>query len=118
MGLGDAVQAVLEAHLEASPARFRGIRDGTAADLDLPFGGNALAGRMTDPAFRAGFSKLGPLGLSCDLWCVHPQLGDVADLARAFPGTTIILNHLGSPLGVGRFRDKQDEMLASLEGRH
>jgi len=34
----------------------------------------------------------------------HPQLVELADLARAFPQTRIILNHVGGPLGIGRMR--------------
>jgi predicted TIM-barrel fold metal-dependent hydrolase len=37
-------------------------------------------------------------GLSLDVWCLHPQLGELADLASACPGITIILDHLGTPL--------------------
>ena len=35
------------------------------------------------------------------MWQYHPQLPDAIDLARAFPDTTIILNHVGGMLGVG-----------------
>jgi predicted TIM-barrel fold metal-dependent hydrolase len=31
----------------------------------------------------------------------------LADLARAFPQTTIILNHVGGPLGIGPYADKK-----------
>jgi predicted TIM-barrel fold metal-dependent hydrolase len=30
---------------------------------------------------------------------LHPQLDDVANLARAFPDTRIVLNHVGRPVG-------------------
>jgi L-fuconolactonase len=52
--------------------------------------------------FRRGFARLAPLGLSFDAWCFHPQLPGVTALARAFPGTRIVLDHCGGPLGVGR----------------
>ncbi|WIX82360.1 hypothetical protein QRX50_17130 [Amycolatopsis carbonis] len=48
---------------------------------------------------------LGPRGLTFDAWCYHPQLGEVTDLARAFPDTRIVLDHCGGPLGVGRHAD-------------
>lgn len=108
--LGDGVDAVLEAHMLASPSRFRGIRDVTAADPDEPLLGNSLRGRMSDPRFRAGLARLEQFELSFDTWCVHTQLGEFADLAGAFPGVRMILNHLGSPLGVGRFKDRQAEV--------
>jgi hypothetical protein len=39
-------------------------------------------------------------GLSLDAWVFHTQLADVIDLARAFPGTNIIMGHVGGVLGV------------------
>jgi len=35
---------------------------------------------------------------------------ELADLARAFPGTTIILNHTGGPLGIGPYTGKREEV--------
>jgi predicted TIM-barrel fold metal-dependent hydrolase len=37
---------------------------------------------------------------------------ELADLARAFPHTTIILNHVGGPLGIGPYADKKKETFA------
>ena len=48
-----------------------------------------------DATFREGFAQLARLGLSFESWQYHPQLSDAIDLARAFPDTTIILNHVG-----------------------
>jgi hypothetical protein len=44
---------------------------------------------------RAGFARLGPLDLSFDAWKYHTQLGELVDLARAFPATPIVLDHDG-----------------------
>jgi predicted TIM-barrel fold metal-dependent hydrolase len=38
---------------------------------------------------------------------------ELADLARAFPQTTIILNHVGGPLGIGPYADKKEETFAA-----
>src|SRR5262249_49513948 len=56
---------------------------------------------------------LAPLGLSFDAWIFHPQLGELEDLARAFPETTIILDHVGTPLGIGPYAGRRDEIFAS-----
>jgi predicted TIM-barrel fold metal-dependent hydrolase len=40
------------------------------------------------------------------------MLTEIVDLARAFPDTQIILNHLAGPIGVGRFHGKRDEVFA------
>jgi predicted TIM-barrel fold metal-dependent hydrolase len=39
------------------------------------------------------------MGLSFDAWLYHPQIGELADLARAFPDTRIVLNHVGGAVG-------------------
>ncbi len=109
--LGDRVEPVLEALIRAGGGRFRGIRHMTAWDPD-PIIGNARGitglGVMMRPEFRAGLARLTALGLSFDAWQFHPQLPDVIDLARAFPGTTIIVNHVGGPLGYGPYAGKKD----------
>jgi L-fuconolactonase len=43
----------------------------------------------------------------------HPQLMEPADLARAFPQTTILLNHVGGRLGIGPYADKKQETFAT-----
>ena len=67
---------------------------------------------VRDPKFREGFAQLAPLGLSFESWQYHPQLPDAIDLARAFPDTTIILNHVGGVLGVGPYAGRRQEILA------
>jgi L-fuconolactonase len=37
---------------------------------------------------------------------------EVVDLAHAFPETSIIVNHVGGPLGVGRFASRSEETMA------
>ena len=69
-------------------------------------------GMLADQTFRAGFARLEPLGLSFDAWAYHPQIPELTDLARAFPETTIILNHFGGPLGTGPYEGKRDEIFA------
>ena len=69
------------------------------------------------PDFRAGLARLSALGLSLDAWVFHPQLADVVDLARAFPGTNIIMGHCGGPLGYGVYAGKRDEVFAATGRR-
>ena len=67
--------------------------------------------RLLDPKFREGFAELGKLGLTFDSWHFHPQLPDLVDLARAFPGQTIIVDHVGGVLGVGQYAGKSAEIM-------
>jgi len=62
--------------------------------------------------FRAGFRHFAPRQLSFEAWCYHRQIPDVISLARAFPETTIILDHFGGPLGVGSYAGHADEVFA------
>jgi predicted TIM-barrel fold metal-dependent hydrolase len=113
--LGARVRAVLEAQISAGNGRFRGIRHLTAWDEEAEVAG-PLAGHPShlhaDPQFREGFACLEPLGLTFDAMIFQPQLFELRDLARAFPGTTIVVNHCGGPLAVGRFAGHRDEAFA------
>ena len=116
--LGDAAGAVLDAHLAAAPARFRGIRNSSVYHPDPAARGslaNPPPGLLLDPQFRRGFACLAPRGLSFDAWMYHSQLDEVLDLAQAFPGTTIVLNHIGGPNGLGPYRGQREEVFAGWQ---
>ena len=109
---GAAAREVLQAQIAAGNGRFRGIRHAGGWDAS-----DAVRNSHTDPpqglygmaAFREGFAQLAPLGLSFEAWQYHPQLPEVIALARAFPDTSIILNHCGGPLGIGPYAGKTDD---------
>src|SRR5215831_3367094 len=114
--LGDGVARVLEAEIAAGDGRFRGIRHSVVWDESPMFSRgrtNSPKGQMADATWRAGFARLAPLNLTFEAWLYHPQLMELADLARAFPKTTIILNHVGGPLGIGPYAGKRDEAFAA-----
>ena len=115
--LGAAVQPVLEAHIAASSNRFRGIRFSCAWDAspEVTLGRSNSPGMMQDPRFREGFDCLQRMGLSFDALVYHTQLGELADLAAAFPDATIILNHIGRPLGTGPYAGRRDEVFADWQ---
>jgi predicted TIM-barrel fold metal-dependent hydrolase len=72
----------------ASHAKFvfvRGIRQKPAP------------GQMLDARWRRGFALLERHHLTFDLQSPFAQMPEAADLARAFPRTTIIVNHTGLP---------------------
>ncbi len=115
--LGSAVGEVLEAHVGAAGGRFRGIRhSGARSDDDaIPVSRTQPAADLyRQPDFQQGARTLAAMGLSFEAWQYHPQLDMVADLARAVPDLSIIVNHLGGPLGVGSYADRRDEVLADL----
>jgi predicted TIM-barrel fold metal-dependent hydrolase len=112
---GDWVTPVLEAHIRAGGGRFRGVRHSCGYDPDPIIGNSApdiQPGLYLRDDFRAGMKRLSALGLSLDAWGFHPQIPDITDLARAFPGTNIIMGHCGGPLGYGRHAGRQAEVFA------
>src|SRR5713226_5508647 len=117
--LGDRVEPVLEAHLRASGGRFRGVRHSAGWDASPVIGNSRVDGphllRQAD--FRAGLARLTALGLSLDAWVFHPQLADVIDLARTFPTATIIVGHVGGPLGYGPYAGKKEEVFAACKAK-
>jgi predicted TIM-barrel fold metal-dependent hydrolase len=109
---GAAVEGVLRAHIEAGEGRFKGVRFASPWDPDPSIRSTAreYPGRLLyDPRVREGIACLAPLGLVLDTWVYHPQIVDVADLAAAFPQTSIVLDHVGGPVGVGPYAGKRDE---------
>jgi predicted TIM-barrel fold metal-dependent hydrolase len=111
--LGDRLEEVLEAHEKAGSGLFRGIRHAGARDENS--GVLSIPGRAAEPIyrredFRQGMKVLGRRGLTYDTWHFHHQNQAFAELARAVPDTTMILDHFGTPLGVGPYRDKREEI--------
>jgi L-fuconolactonase len=110
--LGAAVEPVLLAH-QAASTRFRGIRHAYAWH-ESPDIGSAQhppednAGLLARDDFRAGFAVLDRLGLTFDCWGYHTQLGEVEDLARAFPGVTMVVDHIGGPIAKGPLAGERD----------
>jgi predicted TIM-barrel fold metal-dependent hydrolase len=115
--LGDGVEDVLRAHIHVGGGRFRGIRNSASYDRDAsvlgPLAGRVPEGVYRDQAFRTGFKYLHRLGLSFDAWLLEPQLPDLIDLARAFPDTQIVLDHVGTPLGIGSYAGKREERFST-----
>ena len=68
---------------------------------------------MQDRDFRAGFATLAPRKLSFDAIIYHPQILELAELARAFPDTTIVLNHIGGLIAYTRtYLARKEEAIA------
>jgi L-fuconolactonase len=115
LALGAPVEKVLEAMIMAGGGRFRGVRFISATHPDQAAWGSLInrpAGLLMDERLRDGFARLAPLGLSFDAWMYHTQLGQLVDLARAFPETPIVLDHVGGAIGLGRYAGKRDEVFA------
>jgi len=93
--------------------RFRGIRHAGGFDASPDVRNshtNPPADLYESAQFREGFARLSELGLSFEAWQYHPQMPMVISLAKAFPQTTIILDHFGGPLGIGPYEGHRAEI--------
>lgn len=110
--LGDAVEDVLLAHIQAGGGRYRGIRaKHVVYDSDPRIAGNVGGAPhlLLDKTFREGFRYLAKHGLSYDAWQLEYQLPDLIDLARAFSDTQIIVNHVGGLFALGPYEGRVQE---------
>ncbi|MBV8912354.1 MAG: amidohydrolase family protein, partial [Acetobacteraceae bacterium] len=108
-----ALEQTLDAHQQAAPSRFRGIRQIAAADPAIvpSYATPSPPQLLRDPDFQRGLRRLGERGLTFDSFCFHPQLADLLEAARGAPETMIVIDHLGGPLGCGPYRSMHDEVL-------
>ena len=111
--LGARAGGVFDAQIAAGNGRFKGIRHQTGWDADPGIRNSRTdptPGLTRDRTWREGFSELAKRGLTFDAWLYHPQLGEIAELADAFPGTSIVLDHVGGPLGYAGYVGRHDEV--------
>jgi predicted TIM-barrel fold metal-dependent hydrolase len=112
------LREVVAAQQDAAQGLFRGIRHAGARDphpeaLTIP--GRGSEGLYADADFRAGVALLGRLGHTYDTWHYHHQNPAFAALARAVPGTTLVLDHFGTPLGVGGYAGQRDAIFSQWQ---
>ncbi len=111
--LGERLEPVLEAQRAATGGRLKGVRQ-IAAWHEDPAARGSLASPpphlLLDTEFRRGMSVVERAGLTFDTFIYHTQLGELADLARAFPATSIIVNHTGGAIGIGPYAGSRDDV--------
>jgi predicted TIM-barrel fold metal-dependent hydrolase len=110
LGTGSRVRAVLEAEMAAAPGRFRGIRCTGAWDPDPRIARAPRPGLYLDAKFREGLAEVDRLGLLFDVTSRYHQLTECVDMAKAFPRTTMVLNHLGGITGIGAYAGRREEI--------
>ena len=112
MTLGEEVAEVLEAHEEAGNGLFRGIRHAGPSDDTgtLTNAGSPRPCPYTKKDFQTGVRKLGSMGYTYDTWHFYRQNQEYLQLAKSAPDTVMILDHFGTPLGVGAYAGRQEEI--------
>jgi predicted TIM-barrel fold metal-dependent hydrolase len=111
--LGAEAREVMERHAQFE--RFRGIRYLVAWDASDDVRRPMLdtrEGMLREESIREGLRALDDLGLSIDISLLHPQLPDLIEIASSFPGLQIVLCHIGTPIGIGPYASRKDEVFA------
>ena len=111
--LGERVEPVLDALQAASPNRFRGVRHSVTWDPHPEMDNREPQGVLATDNFRAGARVLARKGMSLEGWVNASQLPELAELAKAVPGLTIILNHIGGLMRTGPYANREDEVMAA-----
>lgn len=106
LSLGDRVAPVLEAHITAGKGRFRGIRQ-----MYVPIGelNSAPKNIIVDMKLREAFVHMKKYDLVFDTMVNMNQMMELAELVRAFPEITFVLNHIGFPTAAHVEAEKQAE---------
>lgn len=94
---------------------FRGLRHALAYSENKSIVGSDCCTKTTayDPKFRSAFKLISKYDLVYDSWLFHENIPAFMDLALAFPDTTMVLDHVGLPLGLVYGRDEVLEQWSS-----
>lgn len=108
--LAESVDEVLEGHSRTSAGRLRGIRCGAARHKDFRYGMLVPPPLhlYADNAFKRGFARLARHHLSFESWAFHTQMDELYALAKGNPDTVIVINHAGTPVGVGPYAGRRE----------
>ena len=107
------VAELVAAHEETSEGMFRGIRQAIASarpNEGLMLEAHGPKDLYQDPNFLRGLKVLGDRGHSYESWHYHYQNPEFAALARAVPGTLMVLDHIGTPVGTGIYASRKKEV--------
>lgn len=101
------VQEVLERHVAAS-SRVSGIRDFGEGDY------------LVSSDWQRGYGLLERYDLLCDLDCTWEHMGKARDVAKRFPNSTMVLEHVGYPSSRSDeyFRDWKTGLAALAEAEN
>jgi predicted TIM-barrel fold metal-dependent hydrolase len=122
LSLGGGAAEVLDAHEEAAGTRFKGVRYATAWDADAAIHGSYSThrGMLHEASVVSAARVLEQRGLTLDTWLYFHQLDDVRSLARACPALSIVIDHCGGLVGIGRYAAQRaqvfDAWRANLQG--
>ena len=91
---------VLNGHAESK--RFKGVRDMIAKhDSKSIMDFSEIENALNNENFKKGYQILGDKGLTYDAFLYAHQLEDFIELVKENPQTKVVLDHMGTPIGIG-----------------
>jgi L-fuconolactonase len=107
--LGDAVAPIIESNIAVGKGRFRGIRfSRRPGTIEGPDAKSVLS----EPDFQEGLGILHKYDLTYELVVRPHQFEELADLARRFSDTPIIVNHIGWVFNEGQSEKQHEEQIS------
>ena len=112
----EKVSEALKKHVEANP-NVRGLRHQLAwhPSKTVFSARDGAKGLLSDPDFKAGLTALAEYDLVFDAWIFHTQLPEFTALVKELSEQRFVLDHIGTPLGMGIYADKVDEVKGEWE---
>ncbi|MEQ9434272.1 amidohydrolase family protein [Hyphomonas sp.] len=111
----ETLTAAIDVHTKASPKRFRGFRHAVNWDADPEIGKahtDPKPGLLLDPDFQRGAAILAEHDVIFETVILHTQIEELTKFAKRVPKLKIVLGHMGSIVGVGRFEGQEDAVFA------
>ena len=116
--LEDRLSEVLDAHEAAGEGRFCGIRHSIATATIGAATRTLLARRKLDWLPTCGFALAsacsGAAGLPTTAGTSTTRRRSSSRWRAVRPDTTLVMDHFGTPVGVGRYRKQREEVYANL----
>ena len=109
----DLFSDIIAQHQQISGGKISAIRHAVGFDEDPKIRNahtNPNAELLLDSTFTQGVKQLAEHQLAYECSLYHLQIAELSQLAARCPQTTIILNHLGAPTGVGRFANQRERV--------
>lgn len=98
---------IIKLHIEKSQGNLRGVRHSAAFmedSLPLTIPGYGPEGLYLDADYQNGARALRKFNLVLDCWHYFSQRSEFIKFLDVVQDTTVVLNHLGTPLGIGSSR--------------
>lgn len=109
------VQRAIDASIEVADGLLVGVRSAACYDADPKAPVHRTRprpGLMQETSWQESLKQVARRGLTFDCLVFHSQLPEVVGAVSSVPEATFVLNHLGLPLGMGRYEGKAEQVMS------